>query len=78
MRCETRNQNGDVVQIMTARLVVPARLRTRLRLEDTMVAVWAAIDRVEIMRDDEAEALDREFNSTRESDYALLESANLI
>lgn len=25
VRCETRNQNGDVVQIMTARLVVPAR-----------------------------------------------------
>jgi acyl dehydratase len=25
VRCETRNQNGEVVQVMTARLVVPAR-----------------------------------------------------
>lgn len=69
---------ADTEMDKQGRLVLPARLRARLRLEDTMVAVWAAIDRVEIMRDDEAEALDREFNSTRESDYALLENVNLI
>ena len=69
---------ADITMDEQGRVVLPARLRELLKLENTSVVLWAVSDRIEVLQVAEAAAMNAAAMESSESDLDVLAKRGLM
>jgi MraZ protein len=69
---------ADTAPDEQGRVVLPARLRELLKLENTTVALWAVSDRIEVLTREETEAMNSAALASSDSDLEIATNKGLL